>query len=103
MTTAPRTVTLTRPIERQGAEPITELRVVEPSVGALRGVKLVELLRLDVATLQTVLPRIVQPLIGPDDVAALAPVDFFALGAATLGFFMSEADVQEAMAAQVGA
>ena len=53
-------ITLETPIPR-GDDPITSITLRKPAAGELRGVALSDLLRLDVAALITVLPRISTP------------------------------------------
>lgn len=89
--TAPNTITLETPITR-GEQTITSIALRKPAAGELRGVALADLLRLDVAALITVLPRITSPTLTPQDVQQLDLVDLTALGTELLGFFMSKAD-----------
>jgi hypothetical protein len=86
---------LTHPIERKG-ETITEVAVIEPSAGALRGIKLTQLLQMDVTTLGLLLPRITQPALLPDEVAALKPVDLMKLANEVVLFFVDPADLAAA-------
>ena len=88
---APGTVTLETPIVR-GDQTITSVSVRKPAAGELRGVALADLLRLDVAALITVLPRVTTPTLTAQDVSALDLVDLAALGTEVLGFFMTKAD-----------
>lgn len=88
---APRAIPLETPIPR-GDGSIASVTLRKPSSGELRGVALADLLRLDVAALITVLPRITSPTLTTQDVAALDLVDLTALGTEVLGFFMSKAD-----------
>ena len=97
------TVTLTKPVERTGTDPITEVSLRKPSVGELRGVKLNELVQMDVTTMLVVLPRVTQPPLLSAEVAAMDPADFLALSLQLLGFFMDEKQLQAAQeAAQLG-
>jgi len=86
---------LTYPIERKG-EKITTVAVQEPTTGALRGIKLVNLLQMDVATVSVLLPRITQPALLPDEVAALKPVDFMKLTNEVISFFVDPAELAAA-------
>lgn len=86
---------LKHPIERNG-EKITEVSVTEPTTGALRGIKLVNLLQMDVATLAVLLPRITTPALLPEDVAALKPVDFMKLANEVISFFVDPAELEAA-------
>ncbi|MGH8817429.1 MAG: phage tail assembly protein [Achromobacter pestifer] len=84
-------VILDNPIKR-GDQDIFEITVRKPKAGALRGASLLNLVQLDVASLQTVLPRVTDPMMAPQEVANLDPSDLLALGAAVASFFMSKAD-----------
>ena len=84
-------ITLETPIQR-GEQTITDIALRKPAAGELRGVALADLLRLDVAALITVLPRITNPTLTAQDVQQLDLVDLTALGTEVLGFFMSKAD-----------
>ncbi|VDS09241.1 Phage tail protein E [Paracoccus haematequi] len=81
-------ITLAEPIQRAGGEAIANVTVRKPDVGTLRGLKLLELLRMDVASHCTLLPRVTTPALLPDEVEALDVSDFTALVTATLSFFM---------------
>lgn len=84
-TTPPGTVTLSKPIERTSGA-ITELTLRKPATGELRGLKLMDLLQMDVNALSILLPRIAQPTITKADIDALDPVDATALGLEVIGF-----------------
>jgi hypothetical protein len=88
---------LISPIQRGGgAEPISEVTVQKPSVGALRGVKLTNLLQMDINTMMVVLPRITSPALLPVEVAEMDPADFLTLSGEVVGFFMNPADLAAA-------
>lgn len=95
------TVQLVRPIERKDGA-IAAVTLHEPSVGALRGLKLFELMRMDTASMQTLLPRITEPALMPDEIAALKTADFFSLATAVMGFFMTPDQVAAAQAEAAG-
>ena len=88
---APNTVTLETPLKR-GDQTISAVTLRKPASGELRGVALADLLRLDVAALITVLPRITSPALTTQDAQQLDLVDLTALGTEVLGFFMTKAD-----------
>jgi hypothetical protein len=90
-TVAPNTITLESPLKR-GEQTISTITVRKPGAGELRGLKLTDLLQMDVAALQTLLPRVTQPALTTADVAALDLVDLLELGSEVVGFFMSRAD-----------
>ena len=80
-------VVLAQPITRDGADPIATVSVRKPDVGALRGLKLFDVLQMDVNAMARLLPRITSPALLPDDVETLDPQDLMALSAAVVGFF----------------
>lgn len=88
---APHSITLETPIPR-GDDPITSITLRKPAAGELRGVALSDLLRLDVAALITVLPRISTPALTAHEVGQMDLVDLTALGGEVIGFFMSKAE-----------
>lgn len=89
------TVTLEYPIQR-GEQKITAITLRRPRAGELRGVKLMDLLQMDVAALHVVLPRVTSPVLTAHDVAALEPADMMQLGAEVSGFFMTKAAAEAA-------
>jgi hypothetical protein len=89
-------VILETPIERKGSDPITEVSLRKPSVGDLRGLKLIDVGQMDVKSMEKLLPRITVPPLLPDEVAALDISDLFALAGVAAGFFMKAADREQA-------
>lgn len=83
----PNTVTLDTPIKR-GNTFITEVTLRKPSAGELRGVSLTELLNMNVDALQTVLPRITNPMLHKQDMPTLDPADLVAMGGKVVGFLL---------------
>jgi hypothetical protein len=86
----PNTHTLDTPLVR-GKQTITEITLRKPSAGELRGTSLSDLVNLDVAALQKVLPRISAPTLTEMDVAAIDPADLVQLGGMFAGFLMPKA------------
>lgn len=84
------TVKLDTPIQR-GETTITEVTLRKPRAGELRGVKLSELLQMDVGTLRTVLPRISSPMLLATDVDNLDPADLMQLASEVSGFLLTKA------------
>nr|WP_315210831.1 phage tail assembly protein [uncultured Albidiferax sp.] len=84
------TVTLDTPLKR-GDTSITTVTLRRPKAGELRGVSLTELLQLDVNALQTVLPRITQPILLKTDVADMDPADLVQLGTKVINFLLPKA------------
>lgn len=89
------TVELEKPIVR-GDQEIRSLRIRKPKSGELRGLKLVELTQFDVNCLHTLLPRIADPLVTPQDVAEMDPADLLACAAEVGGFFLTKRQLREA-------
>ncbi len=77
--------TLLQPLKRASGD-IASVTVRKPDVGSLRGLKLTDILQMDVTALSRLLPRITEPALLPDEVAALDPADFLGLSAAVVGF-----------------
>lgn len=82
-----RTVTLDTPFPR-GDVTVEQVRVRKPKSGALRGISLSGLLNLDYGALETLLPRITDPLLSKQDVAALDPSDLIQLGSEVMDFLL---------------
>lgn len=72
-------IPLDQPITR-GEQTITDLKVRKPGAGELRGLKLTDVLQLDVTALATLLPRISSPTLTTADVNAMDPADLLAVG-----------------------
>lgn len=82
-----RTVTLDTPFQR-GDVTLEKVSVRKPKSGALRGISLSALLNLDYGALETLLPRITDPLLSKQDVAALDPSDLIQLGSEVMDFLL---------------
>lgn len=83
----PNTVVLDFPVMR-GTETIKSVTLRKPNAGALRGIKLTELLQMDVSSLQLLLPRVTTPTLLRHEVEALDPADLTALGTELVSFFV---------------
>jgi len=84
-----KTVILTRPIERGEGE-LAKITIREPATGDLRGLKLTDVLQLDVTALMTLLPRITVEGLTGAEAAKLSPADLARAGGAVVGFFAPE-------------
>lgn len=93
--TNPNIVTLDEPLTR-GDQKITAIEVRKPNTGALRGLSLVDVLRMDVDALKTVLPRITTPTLTTQDVLNMDPADLLKLGVKVSDFLLSKAEKEEA-------
>ena len=81
------TITLDTPIKR-GEQDIAVITVRKPGSGELRGVSLMDLMRMDVTALHTVLPRITAPTLTTADVSKLDPADLVKLASEVTGFLL---------------
>ncbi|OSK22891.1 phage tail protein E [Escherichia coli M056] len=82
------TVVLRSPVTR-GEMTITEVTITKAMChpGALRGLKLFEVMQGDVESLIKLLPRVTSPQLTEADVYMLDNADFSALGLRVVGFF----------------
>jgi hypothetical protein len=85
------TIELDSPISR-GDQVIDKLQVRKPDAASLRGVKLVDLLQMEVTAIRTLTPRITFPTLTTADVDKLDPADLVTLGTEIAAFFMKKAD-----------
>ena len=83
------TVVLETPIKR-GDSVISQVELIKPNAGALRGVRLSDLAGSDVNALMMVLPRITQPSLTKAECNNLDPVDLIALAGKVIGFLSSK-------------
>ena len=86
MTNPTITVKLSQPIERTTGA-ITEITLRKPATGELRGLKLMDVMQMDVNALGVLLPRIAQPTITKADIDAMSLADITELGVEVIGFF----------------
>lgn len=89
--TSLRTITLDVPLPRASGEPIASVQVRKPNAGELRGLTLMALSQLDVAALETLLPRITIPILHKADIARLDPADLMQLGGEVMDFLLPKA------------
>ena len=89
------TITLDTPIKR-GDQELTTITVRKPGSGELRGVSLMDLMRMDVTALHTVLPRITAPTLTAADVSKLDPADLVQLASEVTGFLLTKRDKDDA-------
>lgn len=85
------TIDLETPIIR-GDTKITSITLRKPQAGELRGVNLMSLAQMDVASLQTIIPRISNPILTTQDVARLEPCELMEIGVEIASFLMKKAD-----------
>lgn len=88
-------ITFDTPVKRGNTE-VASITLRKPGSGELRGCSLVDLLQMDVATLQRVVPRISIPALTEDEVGHLDPADLLAIGLGIVGFLSQKASQPEA-------
>lgn len=66
---------------------IASVKLREPMAGEMRGLKLADVLQLDVNALITLIPRISNPPLLEAQVAGMTPADIARFGGAVVGFF----------------
>ncbi|WP_129792578.1 phage tail assembly protein [Sphingosinicella sp. CPCC 101087] len=86
-------VTLDEPI-RRGEETIDKVQVRKPKAGELRGLNYLDLARMDVSAVITVLPRVTLPMITEAEAADMEPSDQLALAGELANFFVPKAERQ---------
>jgi hypothetical protein len=86
----PGEITLDTPLVR-GEQTLSTVTIRKPAAGELRGVKLVDLLQMDVTALTVVLPRVTTPALTAQDVARLDPADLVQMGSAVSDFLLPRA------------
>lgn len=74
----------------RGEQKITQVEMIKPNAGALRGVRLADLAASDVDALLTVLPRITLPALTKAECNGLDPVDLITLGGKVIGFLSTK-------------
>lgn len=84
-----KTIQLKEPIPREGSD-VTAVTLREPMPGELRGLKLAEILMMDVAALIKLVPRISDPALNEAEVAKMNARDFTQVGGTLVGFFADE-------------
>ena len=87
------TVTLSQPVTIDG-ETVTTITLRKPGTGELRGLKLTEILQMDVSTMIRFLPRITTPPLSEAQVSALPPEDFTDMAGKTVLFFARKEQLQ---------
>lgn len=85
-----RVVTLDVPLKR-GTETIGFIQLRKPAAGELRGLNLLALSQLDVMALRTLLPRITDPMLTPQEIDALDLADLMQLGGEIMDFLLPRA------------
>ncbi|MGA7586748.1 MAG: phage tail assembly protein [Rouxiella badensis] len=84
-------VMLETPIKR-GETEISQVEIIKPNAGALRGVGLAAVANADVDALLVVLPRITLPNLTRDEVSRLDLSDLVALAGGVIGFLSPKSE-----------
>lgn len=88
-------VTLEKPLQR-GETTVATITLHKPNAGTLRGTSLRECLEMNTDAICTVIPRISDPKITPQEMNLLEPCDLLGLGAALANFLLPPSLVAEA-------
>lgn len=80
-----KSIVLSTPIQR-GDQEIKEIQVLKPTVPALKGLKMFDVLQVDVDAMEILLPRITVPKLHKADFAQMAVEDFTELATAAVSF-----------------
>lgn len=88
-------ITLDQPVKR-GESEIAKVTLHKPGSGSLRGVSISACMQLEVDAIITVVPRISDPKLTPQEAAALDPADLTQCGVAIASFFVPKAAMAEA-------
>lgn len=90
-----KTVTLTTGIKR-GENTITDIVINKPNVFALKGLKLVDVLNVDVDAITKLLPRVTSPALTEMEIKSLDIVDFTELATSVITFFIKPDQLETA-------
>ena len=92
------TVTLDTPIVR-GDTVISQITIRKPKAGALRGLSLTDVLKLEFDAIAKLVPRVASPVVLVEhDLADMDLADFTKVATAVVGFFASPAERAKAKA-----
>jgi hypothetical protein len=80
-------VELSTPIVRGVSQTISKLMIRKPVTRELRGLKLMDVLQMDVTALSVLVPRICDPFITKPEFDDLEMADILGIGVAVAGFF----------------
>ena len=80
-------ITLTQPL-KQGDKSITEITLRKPMSGELRGIKLLDIMQMDVTAYVPLLPRITTPMLSESQINNLDPADLIQVMTGVQSFFV---------------
>lgn len=95
--TNPNAVPLSAPVKIDGQE-VSEITLRKPKAGEMRGLKVSNILQMDVNELSKLLPRISAPPLDGTQVADLPADDFTALATKALTFFVAKGQMEAVVA-----
>lgn len=81
-----KTITLTTPIVR-GDTTISEITVNKPKVGALRGLSLADVVKMETDTMLKLIPRVTIPALAEHEVSDMDLPDYTAVTTEIINFF----------------
>ncbi|QIY78351.1 phage tail assembly protein [Chromobacterium violaceum] len=87
-------IVLETPIKR-GETLIESIELRRPGAGELRGLKLADVLQLDVDAAIKLLPRITAPALIAEEVARMDPADLLQCASRVAGFLLRKSDLQD--------
>lgn len=87
------TVALATAVEIDGQK-VSEISLRKPTSGELRGLSLVDIMRMETNTMIKLLPRITQPPLSPVQIGALDPADLTDLAGKTVLFFVKKSQLE---------
>lgn len=87
-------ITLSQPLKR-GEQEINQVEVLKPTVQALKGLKMFDVLQVDVNAMEVLLPRITQPKLHKSDFLTMEVEDFTELATVAVGF-LGKSSTEEA-------
>lgn len=86
---APATVIFEQPIKR-GDTQVHQVTLRKPNAGELRGLSLIDVVKLEIDAIIKLIPRISTPTLLDHELATLSPADIFALSTEVANFFLPQ-------------
>lgn len=86
-------IELEAPIKR-GNQTVKTITLRKPKAGELRGLKLADLVQMDVDACTQVLPRISDPVLDTREIADMTPADLLQISAGIAGFLLPKDNTQ---------
>ena len=93
MSALTKTVKLARPVEREGSK-VAEVTLIEPNAGAMRGLKLANVMQMDVTAMLALIPRITKPVLETHELEQMGSRDFLQLSQEAVLFFVTPAEFE---------